>query len=806
MRTPQIVVSLLLLTFLATPGRTQDTSKTDIPLTSPADWPREVQRNGSTITFYQPQLDDWSGNQLTGRVATAVQTTGSRTPTYGVLWFSARTEVDKPAGTVTLNDLHVTRSSFPAAIAGEPDYLQLARDAFSTATRVVPLEQIEASLAVGRAERRQAQQPLRNDPPRILFSTTPAILVLIDGQPVLRNVEGTRLTRVINTRSLLLLDQESGQYFLRLTDRWLTAKALEGPWTLAQSPPAVLETALQAYDETADDLDDPNPEVAAWLAAGTIPRIYVSTTPAELLRTQGKPDLQPITDTHLLWVRNTTASLFMNTADQRYYTLISGRWFRTRSLENGPWEFVTGNELPQDFARIPETHPAGDVLPSVPGTPQAEQAVIANSIPQTATVRRDAAHLTVEYDGPPQFRDIEGTALRYAVNSATPVIQVAEDSYYASESGVWFTATSPEGPWSVATRVPPEIYSIPVSSPLHFVTNSYIYGSTPEDVYTGYTPGYLGTYIGPYDTVVYGSGYRYSPWIGTSWYGSPPTYGLGAAFDWNPSFGWGLGFGWGAGPVWNPWWGPWRTSFHRHRGRDRWWRDHGHWRWRDVNLDHHNLFDRWDQHAVLRPDRSGPNLRSRPSGVMVPRRPNDVFGGPNGQVFRRTPNGWEIRDGTRWRPEGRGSSPTRIPDTTRDWLNRNQAARDRSNSGTRMPPSLPGPTSPSGVIPNRPSRGINPPITPRVPSGPIQSPSGGRFGSPGVVLPGSSGPRFMPSGRDFGGFGRRSGLSTGQFGGPSGGSFGGPSGGRSGGFGGFGGRGGGFGGGRGGSFGGGGRR
>ena len=35
---------------------------------------------------------------------------------------------------------------------------------------------------------------------------------------------------------------------------------------------------------------------------------------------------------------------------------------------------------------------------------------------------------------------------------------------------MWFTGTSPTGPWTVANSVPQEIYSIPASNPAHHVT------------------------------------------------------------------------------------------------------------------------------------------------------------------------------------------------------------------------------------------------------------------------------------------------------------------------------------------------
>jgi hypothetical protein len=79
--------------------------------------------------------------------------------------------------------------------------------------------------------------------------------------------------------------------------------------------------------------------------------------------------------------------------------LLSGRWYRSPSLERGPWTFVSAKALPPDFTRIPENHPKAAVLASVAGTPHAEEAVIANGIPQTAIVQRSQAQLTVRYEG-----------------------------------------------------------------------------------------------------------------------------------------------------------------------------------------------------------------------------------------------------------------------------------------------------------------------------------------------------------------------------------------------------------------------
>ena len=136
------------------------------------------------------------------------------------------------------------------------------------------------------------------------------------------------------------------------------------------------------------------------------------------------------------------------------------------------------------------------MLASVAGTPEAKEALIANTIPQDATVSRvNGPKFTPSFDGAPKYEPIPGTSLQYVVNSRTPIIVVNPTSYYAVTGGVWFDATAITGPWKVAITVPPEVYAIPVTSPLHYVTYVRIYGYTPSVVYVGYTPGYLGTVV-----------------------------------------------------------------------------------------------------------------------------------------------------------------------------------------------------------------------------------------------------------------------------------------------------------------------
>ncbi len=335
----------------------------------------------------------------------------------------------------------------------------------------------------------------------------------------------------------------------------------------------------------------------------------------------------------MLYVVNSPNKLFLDVATQNHYALISGRWYRAPTLVQAQWTHVPAASLPGDFAMIPPEHPTQVVRAAVPGTVQAREAVIENSIPQVATVARSTTHPEIRYDGDPVFQPIESTPLQSAVNAPVPVIRVSENAFYALDNGVWFVASSPFGPWTVASQVPAVIYSIPRSSPLYYVTYVRVYDATPEVVYVGYTPGYVGSYVSHDNVVVYGTGWHYRPWIGHVWYGAPITWGFGFSYvhSWwhpHPWHRW-HGTAWAPlRPYYRPSWGPWHAP-HRH------WQGGGHTagggnarhagpRWGDVG----RVYQRWDRRSVpwqgphiAQPQRStGPSVIRQTQGDNFERR------------------------------------------------------------------------------------------------------------------------------------------------------------------------------------------
>jgi hypothetical protein len=570
-------LSALLATLIAAPPVfAQAPSKPPAPPKNPAGepatvdggWPRVVKTTAGTFTLYQPQLDAWDGYRLEFRAAVSIAEKEGVEPIFGVVWGTAKTELDHETRLVSFHERVFKKAVFPSAASKQDAWLAVMQKEIAPNAKAIALDRLAAMLEVAEADKAMKALSLKNDPPRIVFAKVPTILVYVDGAPAWRPVKDTKLERAINTRMLVVKDQK-GVHYVKVFDGWLEAPSFDGPWVVEKKPGKDLDKAVKDAKASGQvDLvpggNPEDPKTQPTLKRGTPPALLVVTSPTELVVTEGEPNFVPVKNTQLVYVDNTKGNIFKYLGDQKTYVLTSGRWFRAATTD-GPWEFVESTALPKDFAQIPDDSAKENVKASVAGTPQAKEALIANSLPQTAAVKKAEAKIDPpKFDGEPRLEKIDDTNLKYVVNSSTPIIQV-ENVYYAVQNGVWFRGASLQGPWSVATSVPTAIYTIPPSSPVHYVTYVRVYDETPDTVYVGYTPGYYGTCVSG-TTVVYGTGYYYPPYVGTTvWYGPPVTYGSGVAMTYTPWTGWafGFGFGWAWGSMtvgwgWGayPWWGP----------------------------------------------------------------------------------------------------------------------------------------------------------------------------------------------------------------------------------------------------------
>jgi hypothetical protein len=494
-----------------------------------ARWPHTIAAEGASIVVFQPQAIAWPDQKtLTARAAVAITPQGKDKPILGTIEVSMATRTEPGGGMVELADPTLVASHFPALDTEQA----AALDAKIRATlprvtlRPVPLEAVQLSLK----QLPVGEVAVQNEPPAIFYASRPASLVVFDGDPVLAPVGKSGLSFAVNTNWDVFV--ENGTWYLLNNGVWLSAPAATGPY----KPVAKLPAAFSALPNDAN-FSEARKFVPARAPASPdrVPTIFVSTKPAEIIVTAGPPQFVPIPGTGLQRIANTDGAVFFAPAQGRFYVLFSGRWFAAPGLE-GPWAFAT-DKLPPDFALIPPESREAAVLAAVPGTVAAQEAVLKAQIPTTATLKRDAAQPTVVYAGPPQFAPVPGTAIQHAVNTQAVVLEIG-GRYFACESGAWFVAAAPSGPWALADSIPPEIKTIPPSSPLYNVTYVQVYAATPTTVTYGYTAGYLMGFVSA-GVLVYGTGYYYPPVIVPgrvpAYYPYPYSYGAGVYY--NPSNG-----------------------------------------------------------------------------------------------------------------------------------------------------------------------------------------------------------------------------------------------------------------------------
>jgi len=627
-------------------------------------WPREISIPEARVMLYQPQVESFEGDNLTGRAAVSVMPTGETEPVFGAVWISARVEVDREERMVFIEDLSVPRVRFPESTPQREAQLSgLLEREIPSWDLSLSLDRLLTSLEVAEKER-VASEDLGTDPPEIIFRSTPTVLVNIDGPPQLSRAEGSSLMRVANTPFLIVYDSSSRIYYLYAGENaWYTASAIEGDWQfIREVPAAVFELAP---DE--DEMERPDPEKAADF--GAIPEIIVVTEPAELLYTDGAPLYTPVAGLELMYISNTDSDVVIDLETQLYYVLLSGRWYRSAELE-GPWEYVNPTELPMGFMLIPADSEISDLRAHVGGTVESQEAVLDAHVPQTAKVDRSEATFEAEYDGEPQFESIDGTSLEYVINSPHAILR-SEGMYYACHEGIWFVSSLPTGPWQVATTRPAEVEDIPAECPIYNVKYVYVYESTPDVVYVGYTPGYTGTYV-HHTTIVYGTGYYYPGWYGAYYYPRPATWGFRVRYS--PWYGWSFGIGYSNGWFsfgigfgrWGRWrggwWGPagyrgYRRGFHRgyYRGWNRGYNRGARAGYQagQRNARRSNVYRAQNNPGVSPAGSGRASATTNPGNAARAR--NNMYSDSNGNVFRQNSDGSFSGAGT---ARAQGAQPT----------------------------------------------------------------------------------------------------------------------------------------------------
>jgi hypothetical protein len=741
---------------------------TGYPVNTPPSWPRVFDRNGTHVVVYQPQLKAWQKYRtLIADTAISITDPGQK-PVLGVISWRAETITDQSAQTVYVSNIVVLDARFPSLDAAQAAAMQKrVHQIYPTMTLTIGLPRMIASL-------QHVNVPVRSvtggtQAPTILVSTSPAIVLLVDGKPVLAPIQGTTLQYVVNTNWDLFYD--NSDYYLLNGRVWLKAKALQGPWTVTTKLPP--DMAKLPPKQNWDDVLKAIPPTAR---AQTPTNVLFTAKPAELIVFAGKPIYSKIPGTNLSYATNTDSKVFLHQPDNQIYVLISGRWFRAASLA-GPWTYA-GDSLPPDFAMIPPGHAYSGVLVSVPGTEHASDAVLLAQVPTTAIVNRAAAEASVKvaYAGPPQFVTIPGTTMYYAVNTPDKIIRVG-NVYYLCFQGIWFVSHSPNGPWKTADSVPAVIYTIPPTSPMYNVTYVIVSNPTPTTVQTSYSSGYLGVFVvgvAVGSAIVYGTGYYYPPYVYYGphpvYYPYPYTYGVAAVY--NPYTGfYGVGravygpYGSAGTAAWynpstgtygravttqnaygghtyaqayNPWTGTYAATSQGHNQYSQW------------GSSVVTNGDNWAQaqHVTNSQGSAGSFQTSKGSAgagytgangnsgfVAKDANNNNVYAGADGNVYKKDSNGnWSKYDNGNWTPVDPSTGAAQAKQQKQNSTNPNSLTQSQSRGSSNLGAQPGDPPSPGGngsgqTTPR--SSGRSSQTTPAQPS--AQAPSSGSSSTMGQL-------------------------------------------------------------------------
>ncbi len=632
------------------------------------------------MLLYQPQVDAWKDHeQIRFRCALEITVQGEPQPAYGVAAVQADTALNDTTNTVLLTNIQVA-IRFPDMTYDQAAPLKaLVKDVLPNR----PYLSIDLSRVLAYMHDQPAPPgvALNLDPPPIYYSASPAILVIFMGQPEFKPITGTKLMFAVNTNWAILMDTSTTKYYLLNGQSWLTTgDPLKGPWTAAGQLPA--EFSRIPSDGSWDEVRKQIPGQPAKV----VPHVFASTVPAELIVTNGTPDYTPIVGTSLMYVSNPQMPVFQDLNDGNYYYLVAGRWFRAPAL-TGPWSAASAN-LPAEFATIPSESPMSFVLASVPGTQQARDAVLLATVPHKATVTIADARCTVTYQGEPKFVVIQGTSMKYAVNTPNQVV-FASGQYYCCQQGVWFVAPAPTGAWVVCTSVPAVIYTIPPSSPVYNVTYVKVYSTTPTTVVYGYTSGYSGEYVAATGALMFGAGMAVGAIIANNdnccWYGYHPCYysygcspyyhygyggyyraggayygpygGAGWAAGYNPATGTyyrgGAEYGGGQAHWGGEAYNPWTNTYGAHTGGT-----NGYKSWGSSYVQQGSNWASASHESTARggvgevQDSSGQWAEGAHSNVtnssVARTSSGDVYAGHDGNVYKNTGSGWQTYNNGSW--------------------------------------------------------------------------------------------------------------------------------------------------------------
>src|SRR5579871_2190095 len=307
------------------------------------DWPKSITASdGSVIKIYEPQPESFQGNILKSRSAISIIETGKTDPTFGTFWQVATVETDRDNRRINIQSVKIPNIKFPGSVDdNQISYLKTTLETQIPSMGIdLSLDEVLSSLDMN-AEQKKLSKDLDNKAPIVYYSNRSSILVVTDGEPKLQRNNDWGVDVVVNT-PFTIVKNNDGNFYLYGGKHWYTAAAVTGPYSYVENVPtsfSKIENAINTANADPGYTDSATAE-----NNDKISDIIVSTSPAELIQTDGDPTFTPIDGTNLAYVSNSGNDIFMDQSTKQYYVLLSGRWYKSSQL-NGGWQYVAANAL-----------------------------------------------------------------------------------------------------------------------------------------------------------------------------------------------------------------------------------------------------------------------------------------------------------------------------------------------------------------------------------------------------------------------------------------------------------------------------
>ncbi|HEX7138611.1 MAG TPA: hypothetical protein VF219_12215, partial [Vicinamibacterales bacterium] len=263
-------------------------------------WPRDTTTpSGGAIRIFQPQIASWDGQKkMVAYSAVAFNARGATKPAMGTVKLEATTSVSVSERLVNFNDVKVTESNF-SGMANDQQK-EVVAQIVSLVTKgelVIGLDRVLARLDKSQLIPKNVDG-VKADPPPIFYSTTKAVLMNLDGDPIWSPIKDNDLKFAVNTNWDLFAHTPTNAYYLRYNQSWLTATdVVKGPWKATTKLPDSFKTLP---DDNGNWKDVKAAVPAHALESSQVPKVFVSTKPAEMINIQGAPNYQLIQGTGLL--------------------------------------------------------------------------------------------------------------------------------------------------------------------------------------------------------------------------------------------------------------------------------------------------------------------------------------------------------------------------------------------------------------------------------------------------------------------------------------------------------------------------